>query len=193
MAVRFDASGESYTTQLEVPKPPCTILCWVKITTDRNTWSTFWDIDDGGDTNAAIFQTQSDGVLPYLDLPGTDINGSAMTVGTWYKTAVTWTGSTLTLYMAAAGASLAQVGTGTLSITPNVLRIGESIYGGEWLNGCLANFKHYSFVLTTAEMESELANYAVGLGSGGGTGGGGGGTIQEPFNEGNGSGGGGGT
>jgi hypothetical protein len=111
-----------------------------------------------------------------------------MTVGTWYKTAVTWTGSTITLYIAASGSSLTQVGTGTLSITANVLRIGESIYGGEWLNGCLANFKHYSFVLTTAEMEAELANYAVGLGSGGGS------TpppaSQEPYNEGNGGGGG---
>jgi hypothetical protein len=66
------------------------------------------------------------------------------------------------LYVGFEGGSLVDYGTQsyTGSTTLPNLKIGASAFSGEWLDGVVAGFKHYSAILTTTEMEAEFANYS---------------------------------
>jgi hypothetical protein len=162
MAVRFDADGKDYnTTSVGVTTAPFTIMCWWKISVDRNAFSTAFSMDNGSTTgNSVAVQTQADGVtVQVYTYPGAlGPNATAQVVGDWYRIAVTLSGTSLVFYH---GAS-----TGALTLYPQTvgtpvgmttLRIGETV--GEWLNGCVANFKVYAAALTQAEVEREFSYY----------------------------------
>lgn len=162
MSVRFDADGEDFITTTNSLSTPFTLLCWAMLSVDRNTFQTVFQADDGGSppTTVVNLQTNSDGTSMGLwDKFVETVTGPAMTVGTWYRFAVTHSGTTLTLYYGIDSGSLTSA-TGTQTIAGNLptLRIGESVWGGEWLNGRIAGFKQYSAVLTQTEIETELAS-----------------------------------
>lgn len=161
MAVRFDADGEDYTSASSPPSGDFTIISWIKLSVDRNTFTTFWSADAG--TGDYIYlQTNADGTTVKAEDNAGNMTGTlAMTVGTWYRTAFVRNGTTSTFYHATAAAvALTAAATNNLeAVTATTLRIGESPFGAEWLNGCVANLKHYSGVLTPTEIERELVQY----------------------------------
>lgn len=164
MAVRISATGQALSSTSTAVGFPVSLLCWGYITTDRNAFSTFVAIDNNATTNTLILDTDSDGTTlnAYSD-PGAHLaTGPNMTVGTWYRIAVTVTaGGAGTLYYGAAGAALSSAAmSGTLTATGlTVSRAGVSAVSGEWLNGRVANRKTYTAELTAAEIEAEFAQY----------------------------------
>jgi hypothetical protein len=97
MAVRFDADGKDYnTTSVGVTTAPFTIMCWWKISVDRNAFSTAFSMDNGSTTgNSVAVQTQADGVtVQVYTYPGAlGPNATAQVVGDWYRIAVTLSGT----------------------------------------------------------------------------------------------------
>lgn len=166
MAVRFDATGESYTSTSSPPSGSAfTVTCWVKVSTDRNTWSAAWS-SDSSTSNYSYLATDSDGVTMkwWTIVSGNEriITGPAMTVGTWYKFAAVCNGANATLYWGTASGALSSASAAnwvTLA-TSTTFRIGVDPFTDEWLNGCVASVKHWSTNLTQAEIERELSQYA---------------------------------
>lgn len=161
MAVRFDADAEDYTRALTLGSQSALTMCsWYKISVDRNTWSSAWFIDNGQTDNWGV-QTAEDGVTVGTVLDGNSTAGFAATVGTWYFIAFASSGTTGTFYYKAAGAaSLSTVAiSGVTATNAATLRLGESPWGAEWLNGCLAAVKAWNIQLTQAEIEIEAAQY----------------------------------
>ena len=162
MAVRFDADGENYTSTSSPPTGSYTVLCWAKLSTDRNTFSTIW-ASDSSTTNYQYIQTDSDGTsLRAWHSDGSAITGPSMTVGTWYRVALVVSGTTATFYWGTATGALSSAQDTTwpaFSPTPTTFRVGASVFAGEWLNGVVANLKHYTVALSVAELEHELAQY----------------------------------
>lgn len=164
MAIRFDASGDKVSSS-SVPSSPrsFTMAGWFKITTDRNTYSCFMNLS--ADTDNAVFvETDSDGTTATLYVYNaaafTSQAGPNMTAGTWYYLAITSSsaGSCKLWY--------APYGTWTLSSvtnsraagtwTPNLLVLGDSVFTGEFLNGCADKFKMWTAELTQAELQMEM-------------------------------------
>lgn len=163
MAVRFDADGEDYTRALALgTQTALTVSCWFKVSVDRNTWSTVFSIDNGTDDNWCL-QSGADGttIATVFDASTQEGMGS-VTVGTWYYVCLATSGTTGTLYYKAATASTltAQAVTSvTASVNAATLRIGESPWGGEWLNGCVADMKFWTTQLSAAEADLESRQY----------------------------------
>lgn len=61
MAVRFTATGQDYFVNSTAINLPVTIMCWGRITTDRNAFSTFLDLDSNATTNTLLLGTDTDG------------------------------------------------------------------------------------------------------------------------------------
>src|SRR5690606_24328890 len=79
-----------------------------------------------------------------------------MSVGQWYWVGVVKNGTTATVYRS--------TGTGTItstnhsvtnSVTVNTLRIGQSPWSGEWLNGRMAAVKIWTAALSANEIQAE--------------------------------------
>jgi hypothetical protein len=165
MAVRFDASGEDYTSTSSPPSGSAfTVICWAKVSTDRNTWSAAWS-SDSSTSNYSYLSTDSDGTTMkwWTQVSGNErtISGPNMTAGTWYRFAAVCNGTDATLYYGSGLGALSSASAAnwvTLS-TSTTFRIGADPFSGEWLNGCIANLKHYSTNLTQAEIERELLQY----------------------------------
>lgn len=165
MAVRFDADGEDYNQSTTFSNGTCSGCCWVKIDVDRNAFSTFIDFSNAG-ANAFGMQTDTDGVTwqLYSSSNGTT-NLFAATVGTWYFLAFsksTAASSTIAYWAAADTLALSNSGGVTHSQNTSIptITVGESGFGGEWLNGTLAAVKVWSGVsLTEAEFQRERFQY----------------------------------
>lgn len=156
MAVRFSADGQDYTRTLSLGSQSVyTIACWVKISTDRNTWSCAWNLDNGSAADSIYMETLSDGttMVVYRNDTGPP-TGIAMTVGTWYYTCAVVNSTSLTVYYRAASAATLSNVTDSFSSSGNTLttlRLGESVYGAEWLNGCVQGFRLWTGIAMTAD------------------------------------------
>jgi hypothetical protein len=162
MSVRFDADGEHYTSAVPAVSN-YTVTFWGKLAVDRNAFSTFWGSDDGTTGTYHIFQT--DGTGTDVDHVGTaaGVAGPVMTVDTWYRFGITCNGTSVTVYHASGPGGSLTSASGTLNATTGftTFRVGASVFSGEWLNGNVANLKHYSAVLTESEIETELASWTA--------------------------------
>uniref|UniRef100_UPI003F4924A2 LamG-like jellyroll fold domain-containing protein n=1 Tax=Nonomuraea sp. CA-251285 TaxID=3240002 RepID=UPI003F4924A2 len=166
MAVRINATNEYYEASLSlgVLTQMC-VSCWFKISTDRNTYSTPWCVDNFVTTSSVRgIQTGTNGttVEPFYHngpLTGTK---AALTVGTWYYLAYNVNGNNGNWrYRADGGGTVTATSfTGASgTFTASRLRLGESTWGGEWLNGCIAAVKIWTGNLSAAEMDAEAATY----------------------------------
>lgn len=166
MAARFtNTTGQTYTSTASVPTGALTITCWVQLVSDINTYAPFWSLDNNT-SNAAdlLCTTSSDGVGLRLYGVTAQLDGLDMTVGTWYRIAVTKDSArSVVLYYGAAGSTLtASTPTTYEAITPTTLRVGgfRSGVATNSPDARVADFKQWSTNLTAAEVETELSQSA---------------------------------
>lgn len=164
MAVRFDAATEEYTRAASLGTiTQFSITCWLKISVDQNNISTVWCVDNGFAGDYIRLCTDTDGTTLVIadDLDGHTLG--AATVGTWYYVGFSVNGSSATAVMQAANASAPTVTTWLdSSSSTNIvnLRIGDGVFDGQYLNGCVAAFKFWSGItLSQAELEAEAWTY----------------------------------
>ncbi|MGH8571933.1 MAG: LamG-like jellyroll fold domain-containing protein [Gammaproteobacteria bacterium] len=160
--MRFDAATDriSYSgSGLPDPETAWTLNCWVMVVVDRNDFSTFCRLSGAGATVATIATTETGTGGPIYATAGGVLTAAAgMTVGDWYKLAVTCTGTSGNLYTATATGST-QVVSGTVDgvSAPDQICFGgrASGEGAESLDGRIAYAKLYSSVLTQTQNETE--------------------------------------
>lgn len=161
MAVRFDANTDGYVTTNGMPTTALTVSCWVRIAVDRNDYSNIWAYDDLSTTRRLSLATDADGTtLAVFDNNLTGPIGPSLTVGTWYFTAVTFTGTTATLYWSTGGALSTTSGSVLAFAGPQQLWIARQAFGPYYLDGSLAAFKAWDAVLTSTELAAERDQYA---------------------------------
>ncbi|MGA5764469.1 LamG-like jellyroll fold domain-containing protein [Nonomuraea bangladeshensis] len=170
MSVRFSASGQNYTRTLSLgAQSQWTVACWIRLAADRNAFTTAWSLD-AGTGDYYLFQAGTDGTTFGLYdesfNSSSPITGStkALTVGTWYYIAISVNDANGTMVSRAATdtafTTTTWSGLGDTSTSITTLRIGESAFGSEWLNGNIAGFKFWSgATLTAEEMQSEAWTY----------------------------------
>jgi hypothetical protein len=172
VAVRFTADGQDYTRTLSPTVGAAfTVLTWVKIVSDRDYYTTAWCLDSNSQSTAVALQTSLDGVtMRMVSGDGDSRDVTTMTVGAWYCFATVRTatggaaGTVYTRYGTDPAAMSQYTFTGFFGqwsdqATFGTLRIAESIWGGEWLNGSIAFTKLYTRALSNAEITSELSYY----------------------------------
>lgn len=150
MAVRFDATGDGLVRTASLPsRTAFTVMGWFKITTDRNSFSTFVALDENGD--GALMQTATNGTTLALFTETSATEGTALSVGTWYHLALTGGATYLRCYLN--GTQDIQVAQWTF--TPAGLYIGNDSID-EFLDGSCAYAKAWSAELTVAEIQAEM-------------------------------------
>ncbi|MFJ2029419.1 LamG-like jellyroll fold domain-containing protein [Streptosporangium sp. NPDC087985] len=172
MALRATAAGQHRTRTVSLGNQTrWSVSGWFKISVNRNDCATMWCWDDNrpgtGDGQGAYLQTADDGrtleFASYRVVGGTGpfvAKGTRLlTVGTWYYVGVSVNGGTGVMVTRAATDTTFAVTTWTDGITaginPTTMRLGESVYGGEWLDGSIAAVKWWTSNLTQAELETE--------------------------------------
>lgn len=164
MAIRIDASGDSLSRTTNLPTiTGFTLMGWVRIVTDRNAASSFFQIgaDDNEcyqvltDSDGTTLQTWSD---PDTGATGTPVNGTNLTAGTWYHLAMTVSGTSGSNFLTYLNGVLNITNT-AYSITNSRLWVGNS-FATVWLNGRFAALKCWNAVLTATEILAESRQYA---------------------------------
>src|SRR5690606_33566093 len=171
-SVRFDAAGEDYTATPVAIGAAFTVLCWFRLAVDRNSYATAWGLDAGGTSSTIALQTASNGsTMRMVSGSGTSHVVMELTEGQWIAFACVRTGTG-----GAVGSVRCRYGTDPAALAEFVmpdgfgqwgsqatfdrLRLGESQWGSEWLNGNLAAVKVYTRALSDAEITEELSYYA---------------------------------
>lgn len=164
MAVRFSADAQDYTRTVSLGTvSQFSVICWVKISTDRNTNSTVWTIDNGNADYYAV-ATNSDGTtMKFFTESNASGNAQNFTVGTWYCVATSINGVNGSMWTRAiTDTSWTSItwSNGTANTTGTTFRIGEHPGTGLWLNGAVAAMKVWNGVtLTLADFEAEAWQY----------------------------------
>jgi hypothetical protein len=156
VAIRFSTDNQEYSRSLGLGSTSqWSMCCWAKISSDRNTFSTIWDL-----SNANVFvpeyyvlETQSDGTTMTISTNTTVLKTRALTVGTWYFFGVSVNGVNGTWVTRAIDETSFTVETWSTGLTLDIqqLLIGESLVGGEWLNGAVEAFKFWTGATLTAD------------------------------------------
>ena len=161
MAVRFDNSGEGYTTTAGVPTGSAwTILLWVNMKVDTNNYAKVWALKGG--TTVLFLSSGAEGNAFAVWGSFGNAAGITATADTWFRSAVVATGSgDSTHYFGAVGDALSSQATpefvGDAPADATSLTISGEL--GEHLNGCVAGLKIWSATLTQAEIENEFTQY----------------------------------
>jgi hypothetical protein len=133
------------------------------ISVNRNNYSTIWASDQSNSATFLDVGTTTDGITMHVfnnGIGGAPIVGSSLVVGLWHRVAFSLdAGGTGILYQGADTGSLTTFSkSGFAAVTSPSLYIGSDSFA-DLFNGRVANFKHYSTVLTAAEIQAELAQY----------------------------------
>lgn len=167
MAVRFSGTSQYYSSTAGLPGAGgYTVIFWVRLVVDRDALSGIFSV--AGGTSHTI-QTQANGTTVEIRPSGGGgaVTLGSMTVGTWYKLAVTCEadGNPLT-YTLSAATTISPTMTSTAAFasypiaTPTSILIGTSaLVTTNWFNGRIAAFKMYDAVLTAAEIAREFMSY----------------------------------
>ena len=95
MAVRFAADGRDYHRVVNLGTvTQFSITCWMKISVDRNTFSTAWCLDNGTTSDCYLLQADSTGtaLFTFSGVTPQTLNGGDLTVGDWYFVGVSVSG-----------------------------------------------------------------------------------------------------
>ena len=163
MSIRIDSDTDRaqvalWATAANTTGNPWTVMGWIKIINDRNTFSSLFSLGSGGTDFVA--QLGADGTtLNFYDGGAYDAETFALSVGTWYHIAMTRANS---------GGGMAVYVDGTLRISnsnfnaltgsPPTLSLGYDLFGGDWLDGELCDFRVWQSELTVGEIATEKAS-----------------------------------
>jgi hypothetical protein len=158
-AVRFSGTTDqlTYSGALPTSTGGLTVACWVYLSVDRNDWSCFTRMNEGG-TSIIYLTTDGSGTDVGWFSAGGSITGLSFTVGAWAWIAATLSGSTGTLYTAAVNGPVTVVGTSTMVTgAPTELGVGGRGAGDstEPFNGRIGGWKLWNGILAPAELEAE--------------------------------------
>jgi hypothetical protein len=164
MAVRLSAEAQTYNRTVALGSQSAySVACWIKLTTDRNTWQSVWCLGNAGSGDVfSILQTSNTGTnLEFITSASfTAVPLVNMVVGTWYYVGVSMSGATGTaVYRTPTTAFSTMAITSQGAIDHQALQIGRSIYNGEWLDGCVTAFKWWGVALSAEELQSEAWSY----------------------------------
>jgi hypothetical protein len=163
VAVRFNSSLDYYRTTLGLgAQTVYSFCCWVKISSDRNTWVTALDLHAGSSSDSATFETMSNGTSwEFLTDNGGDLTVVAAAVGDWHFLAASVNGTSVNTYTKPLGGSISNPASATqdgLEVGAEEFWIGEWPDGGQWLNGCVTGVRLWlGAALSQAEFDLESA------------------------------------
>ena len=151
MALTFNGSASNYLLKaISFSADKGTIMAWCRIATDRNDYSTFFQVNSV-DNQQFVVQTDSTGTALSVYIYDSNDTGTSLTAGTWYHVALTWDGSTARVYLnGVLDASVTATGSDW-----NEVRLGTS-YWGEPLNGNIAIVKAWDATFTAAQIQQEM-------------------------------------
>ena len=156
MALTFNGNASNYALKaITFSADKGTVMAWVRIATDRNDYSTFFQTNNV-DNAQFVCQTNGTGTDLSVYIYDSSNTGSSLTAGTWYHIAMTWDGSTARVYLnGTLNASVSATGSDW-----NEIRLGTS-YWGEPLNGNIAHAKAWDAVLNSTEIGAERYSIAA--------------------------------
>lgn len=168
MAVRFSGANQFYEGTIGLGTvTQIAVTCWMKIVVDRNTYSTVWNIDNSSQSSSIRgFQTNTTGTTMELYYHNGPLSGgttASLSVDTWYFFAININGNNANWRWRADGSgtvNAASFSGASGTYTANRLRLGDSAWTGEWLNGSLAAVKIWTGNLSDAEMDAESPYYS---------------------------------
>lgn len=163
MAIRFDETDDRVTCTATLPDPTAgiTITAWVYISVNTGGPTTFLRLWNAARSTTITCACNSGGVVNpgYFTAGGSAFVAATLSLGTWYRIALTCTGTSATFYIAADVAGPTQVGTGTVAgaSAPAGITLGgrDLLDSSEPLNGREAHVRVWSTVLTQSEIEAE--------------------------------------
>jgi hypothetical protein len=172
MAIRISAENQAYSTTVSVPSETYTVTWWAKVNVDRNGYSTMWEPGSTSGTSVYTqigpastgtnFEVHADpGARNLTNLLEMPVVSASSTAG-WRCFAISQTAANGTLRVGY-GTDPDNMSWSTVAAPTagpwQTLRIGKSVWTGEWFNGSLASWKQWSSVLTDAEAVAELKQY----------------------------------
>ncbi|MFI6296841.1 LamG-like jellyroll fold domain-containing protein [Nonomuraea sp. NPDC050790] len=165
MSVRFDADGKDLTSTLSLGSlTQITISLWANIKVNRGTWTTIFSVDNGSGSVLCIQAPAGNNMRVYDQNNDVGATQQTLTVGTWYHIWLVRNGTAGEWRWRPAGSSTYTAATWTAgngaTLVANTLRLGESPWGAEWMNGSVCNVKLWSGVnLAADELEHEGLSY----------------------------------
>lgn len=156
---RYSADGQDHNRAIALgTQAALSFACFFKLSVDRNDYSSLFFIDNGTSDNWGM-QSGADGTTMSTVFDASTQEGmGSLAVGVWYWVMLATSGTTGFLYYKVVGAPTLTVQAVT-SVTANVnaatLRIGESPWGAEWVNGCVAGPRLWLAQVGRAEAECE--------------------------------------
>jgi len=141
----FDGSSNftSSTSQI-VPTGSFTVECWVYVTSTSN--QAF--VAQGTSGNAARFSLAIDANLWWTQIGNASINIGTPIINTWNYIAVTFNGSTLTLYVNGTSIGTVSTSTSAQNTTLVIGTLGPSWAAGYFVTGYISNVRVSSVVRT---------------------------------------------
>lgn len=166
MAVRFDAATDriSYSGSMPDPATAITVTAWAYITNNTANPATFFRVWNAAVSTTITCACNSAGVVNpgYFTAGGSAFISTSLSLGTWYRIAVTCTGTAGKFYLAAGTGGATSLGTGTVAgaATPTGITVGGRAPSdaSEWFDGRIAYVRAWPSVLTQAQIEAEWAS-----------------------------------
>lgn len=163
MAVRFDAASDrvSFAGTLPDPSAGFTLTAWALVAVSTGTFATMARLHNPG--TVITCATGGSGLTGpgYYTTGGSVENALGFAVGAWRQVAISCTGTTGRICVAAPGGPT-EVDTGTVSDTtaPTGITLGGRgpADAAEWWNGRLAHVRLWAVELTLAQIEAEWAS-----------------------------------
>ncbi|MCK2219711.1 hypothetical protein MF672_038840 [Actinomadura sp. ATCC 31491] len=164
MAVRFDASGESYNRALALgAQSAWTVSMWVKLAANRLVSTILWQIDNGSSDWLTVRAWDGSALAIETDGEWNALLSHTLTVGTWTYVGIgAETNGDVSRVIGDAGGTLttSTPNYGATTFNAGFLLLGVGGLSTSWLNGSIAAVKVWSGVrLTTDELLQEAYTY----------------------------------
>jgi hypothetical protein len=164
-AVRFDATADKYTRTANGLAGAFTWTWWVKLASDRNTYSLMVCQDNASSTYYMMGTNVNGTTFSRSSVTNSASHSFDFTVGTWtFCAAVNNTsgGDNIigTHPVGGSWTALAAPGATTGPSDSNTFTIGQNGFGSQWVDGSIAAVKVWSVALTAAECQAERNFYA---------------------------------
>jgi Concanavalin A-like lectin/glucanases superfamily len=160
MAIRYDASTDTFTRSASVPSSTTyTASFWAYLVTDTNDWVDFFVLRDASYAQWSGLYLFSDGTsLRWSDSSGgAEIASTSLSLNQWYHIGISKNSGAVETYLD--GVSDISI-TGRNSPTVTIVQVAANDGGGGNLNGRIAGLKIWSgSALTQAQLINESRSY----------------------------------